>query len=168
MTLTANQIISWLKLKPHPEEGGFFSETYRSLDLITKTCLPNRYLSAHSFSTAIYYLLTPETFSVIHRLKTDEIFHFYLGDQVTMLLLFPDGSSKVATLGKDIINDEQLQVIVPKGTWQGSFLNPGGVFALLGTTMAPGFDFEDYETAQRQTLITEYPKESDLILRLTK
>ncbi len=168
MKLTAQHIINWLKLKPHPEEGGFYSETYRCLENISQPCLPERYASPRSMGTAIYYLLTPETFSAIHRLRTDEIFHFYLGDPVTMLQLLPDGSSKVLTLGTDILNDQQLQLIVPRNTWQGSFLNPGGTFALLGCTMAPGFDFVDYEHGSREALLQAYPNQKDLILRLTK
>jgi len=168
MELTANDIIKWLKLKPHPNEGGFYAETYRSSELLGKPCLPDRYPAERSFGTAIYYLLTPESCSAMHRLCTDEIFHFYLGDPVTMLQLHPDGHTQIVTMGKDILADEQLQVVVRKDVWQGSFLNPGGKFALLGTTMAPGFDFADYEHASRNDLLTKYPKQRDLILRLTK
>ncbi len=168
MELTAKDIIRWLKLQPHPEEGGYYAETYRSSEQISKPCLPDRYATERSYGTAIYYLLTPDTFSCMHRLRTDEIFHFYLGDSVTMLLLHPDGQSQVLTLGKDILGGEQLQVTVPRDVWQGSFLNPGGKFALLGTTMAPGFEFADYEHASRDDLLAKYPAQRDLILRLTK
>jgi predicted cupin superfamily sugar epimerase len=168
MKLTAQHIINWLKLKPHPEEGGFYSETYRSRERIPTGGLPSRYASERSMGTAIYYLLTAETFSAMHRLRTDEIFHFYLGDPVTMLQLAADGSSKVLTMGTDILNDQQLQVVVPRDTWQGSFLNPGGNFALLGCSMAPGFEFEDYEHGARETLLRSYPNREELILRLTK
>jgi uncharacterized protein len=168
MKLTAQDIIKWLKLKPHPEEGGFYSETYRSRETLSKTDLPPRYPGDRSMGTAIYYLLTPDTFSAMHRLRTDEIFHFYLGDPVTMLQLLPDGTSRVLTLGTDILSDEQLQLVVPRGIWQGSFLNPGGHFALLGTTMAPGFEFEDYEHGSREPLIQTYPDRRELIIKLTK
>ncbi len=168
MKLTAQEIINRLKLTPHPEEGGFFSEIYRSAEHISKPCLPERYSSARSMGTAIYYLLTSETFSAMHRLRTDEIFHFYLGDPVTMLQLLPDGSSRRLTLGSDILNDQQLQVVVPRGIWQGSFLNPGGQFALLGTTMAPGFEFADYEHGSRELLLQAYPDQKELIFRLTR
>jgi uncharacterized protein len=168
MKLTAQHIINWLKLRPHPGEGGFYSETYRSGESISSGCLPSRYTSERSMGTAIYYLLTPETFSAMHRLRTDEIFHFYLGDPVTMLQLAADGSSKVLTMGTDIRNDQQLQVVVSRDTWQGSFLNPGGNFALLGCTMAPGFEFEDYEHGSRDALLRVYPDREELILRLTK
>jgi uncharacterized protein len=166
--ITADQIIRWLRLKPHPEEGGFYAETYRSGETIRGSCLPARYPADRSFGTAIYYLLTPETYSAMHRLRTDEIFHFYLGDAVTMLNLYPDGTSRVIILGPDILNDEHLQVVVPKDTWQGSFLKPGGDFALLGTTMAPGFDFGDYEHASREELLKTFMDQRDLIIRLTQ
>src|SRR5207245_2095434 len=103
--------------------------------------LPARYGTDRWAGTAIYYLLTPDTFSALHRLPTDEVYHFYLGDPVEMLQLWPDGSGRVGTLGQDVRAGQLLQVIVPRGVWQGSRLRPGGAFALLGTTMAPGFDF---------------------------
>jgi uncharacterized protein len=168
MKLTAKDIINELKLIPHPEEGGFYAETYRSGEGFSKACLPERYSAQRSAGTAIYYLLTPQTTSALHRLRTDEIFHFYLGDPVTMLHLVPDGSSRVLTLGQDILNGQQLQVVVPRGVWQGSFLQPGGAFALLGCTMAPGFDFADYEHGASEPLLKAYPEQRELILRLTK
>src|SRR5581483_11176343 len=97
-------------------------------------------------ATAIYYLLTPDTVSAMHRLATDEIFHFYLGDPVEMLQLRPDGSHRVAILGPDLDAGQRPQIVVPRGVWQGARLVPGGRFALLGTTVAPGFDYADYET----------------------
>jgi len=113
--LTADQIITLLNLKPHPEEGGYFVETYRSSETISEKALPSHYKGARPFGTAIYYLLTPETFSSIHRLQSDEIFHFYLGDPIEMPQLFPDGSGKVLILGSDILNGMQPQVFVPRG-----------------------------------------------------
>ncbi len=165
--ISADEIIKKFNLKPLPEEGGFYTETYRSPERISKTVLPTRYNSDKSFGTAIYYLLTPDTCSALHRLPTDEIFHFYLGDPVIMLQLLPDGSSKKVTMGHDVEAGQQLQVIVPRGVWQGSFLKEGGNFALLGTTMAPGFDFSDYETGDRKDLIERYSEHKELIVKLT-
>jgi predicted cupin superfamily sugar epimerase len=165
--VNAQQIIDRLGMAPHPEEGGYFVETYRCEESIPRKALPDRYHGKRSFGTAIFYLLTPEAFSQLHRLESDEIFHFYLGDPVTMLQLRPDGSSEVLTLGQDILNGEQLQVVVPRGTWQGSFLNEGGEYALLGCTVAPGFDYADYETGSRGDLLKEYPEQEELIVRLT-
>jgi predicted cupin superfamily sugar epimerase len=164
---SADEIIKKLNLKPLPMEGGFYTETYRSPEKIPKTVLPNRYSSDKPFGTAIYYLLIPDTRSALHRLPTDEIFHFYLGDPVIMLQLLQDGKSKKVTMGHDIEAGQRLQVIVPRGVWQGSILKEEGRFALLGTTMAPGFDSSDYEIGYRNDLIKRYPKHKDLIMRLT-
>jgi len=165
--MDAAQIIRRLGLRPHPSEGGFFRETYRSPDALAAEALGSRYEDRRSLSTAIYYLLTPETFSVMHRLRSDEIFHFYLGDPLTLLMLYADGQGETKTLGKDIEAGQQLQVPVPRGVWQGLFLNEGGSFALLGTTMAPGFDYEDFELGERESLARLYPEFSSLIRRLT-
>ena len=135
--------------------------------MISKRVLPKRYISDKSFGTAMFYMLTRETYSALHRLPTDEIFHFYIGNPVVMLLLHPNGRTNVITIGYDIKMGQQLQVVVPKGVWQGSFLKEGGKFALLGTTMAPGFDFSDYEAGDRDALIKQYPEYEELIVKLT-
>jgi predicted cupin superfamily sugar epimerase len=166
--LTADQIKTLFNLKPHPEEGGFFVETYRSTETLSRELLPNRYKGDRSFSTAIYYLLTPGTFSTIHRLRSAEVFHFYLGDPVEMLQLWPDGSGRILILGSDILNGMEPQVIVPRGVWQGARLLKDGRFALSGTTVSPGFEFEDYEMGDRDELVKSYPRFRDLIIVLTK
>jgi predicted cupin superfamily sugar epimerase len=104
----------------------------------------------------------------MHRLKSDEIFHFYLGDPVEMLQLWPDGSSRRVVLGSDLASGNSLQQVVPKDVWQGSYLLEGGRFALLGCTVAPGFEFEDYQSGTRDGLIRQYPREQDLIAKLTR
>jgi len=163
-----DQIIALFNLKPHPEEGGYFVETYRSSEILPAEALSSRYEGARCFGTAIYYLLTPETFSAMHRLRSDEIFHFYLGDPVEMLQLLPDGSGKVTTMGSDILHGMQPQVAVPRGVWQGARLLKDGKFALLGTTVSPGFEFTDYESGRRSELIRSYPRFRDLIVALTR
>ena len=165
--ISAKQIIEALGMQPHLVEGGYFVEPYRSEELIPQVGLPERYSSERAFGTAIFYLLTPDTCSALHRLASDEIFHFYLGDPATMLQLHPDGSAEVITLGQNILEGQELQVVVPWGTWQGSFLNEGGQFALLGCTMGPGFEWADYEHASREHLLREYPDQRELIIRLT-
>src|SRR5262249_11892772 len=165
---TAEQLIATLGLKPLPLEGGYYRETYRSPDRLPATTLPSRYSTEKSAGTAIYYLLTPDSFSALHRLHADEIFHFYLGSPVHMLQLLPTGEGIMVTIGPDILNGQQPQVVVPAGVWQGSCLAEGGAFALLGTTMAPGFDFGDYEAGDRQMLISGYPRFANLIRRLTQ
>jgi predicted cupin superfamily sugar epimerase len=157
-----------LHLVPHPVEGGYFAETYRSADLIPTVALPVHYGTPRAASTAIYYLLTPDTFSAMHRLASDEIFHFYLGDPVEMLHLHPDGTHQVIVVGPDLEAGQRPQVVVPRQIWQGARLLPGGHYALLGTTVAPGFDYTDYETAPRADLLATYPTAKALILALTR
>jgi predicted cupin superfamily sugar epimerase len=164
--LTAQEIIEKLQLEAHPTEGGFYRQTYRSAEMLPRRLPGDKYSSERALGTAIYYLLTPETFSRIHRLKSDEIFHFYLGDPVFMLLLYPEGRSQEITLGTDILNGQRVQVIVPRNTWQGSVLQNGGRYALLGTTMSPGFDYADYENGSRAELWELYPDKKDWINRL--
>lgn len=161
---TADQLIRHLALQPHPKEGGYFRETYRAAD--SSPASP-RYVGPRCASTAIYYLLTPNTFSALHRLQTDEVFHFYLGSPVRMLQLGPDGHGRSIVLGPDVLNGQQLQLVVPRGVWQGSLLEPGGEFALLGCTVAPGFEYVDYDSGDRQTLLDQYPAFADLIHKLT-
>lgn len=165
--LTAEQIRNLLKMQLHPIEGGYFAETYRSSETIPLSVL-KAYPGDRSFSTAIYYLLTPDTFSAMHRVRGDEMFHFYLGDPVEMLQLKLDGSGEVIVLGQDLAAGMHVQHIVPGGMWQGSRVRKGGKYALLGTTMAPGFEYEDYETGERQELIARYPQHSELITLLTR
>ncbi len=164
---TAEQLIAYLGLQPHPKEGGFFRETYRAAETVGAAALPERYGSPRSHSTAIYYLLTPGTFSALHRLKGDEVFHFYLGDPVRMLQLTPGGKGKTIVLGHDVLAGQHFQLVVPRDIWQGSILEPGGRFALLGCTVAPGFEYADYEAGQRGALLRDYPEFADLITRLT-
>lgn len=164
---TAEELIRHLKLEPHPKEGGFFRETYRAAETFPEDALPTRYGGPRAASTAIYYLLTPNTYSALHRLQTDEVFHFYLGDPIRMLQLHADGSNSTVVLGPDVLSGQQLQVVVPRGVWQGSLLEPGGTFALLGCTVAPGFEYFDYEAGDRQTFLKQYPAAAEWIRRLT-
>lgn len=164
---TAADLIRQLQLQPHPKEGGFFRETYRAAEVWPATALPARYGSDRRASTTIYYLLTPGTCSALHRLQTDEVFHFYLGSPVRMLQLLPDGTGRTIVMGPDVLGGHQLQVVVPRGVWQGSLLEPGGDFALLGCTVAPGFEYADYESGVRETLCAQYPEFAELIERLT-
>jgi uncharacterized protein len=161
---TARELIDFLRLSPHPKEGGFFRETYRADESLTH--LPGRYPGPRSASTAIYYLLTADSFSAMHRVASDEIFHFYLGDPVRMLQLAPDGSGRTLLLGNDILTGQEPQVVVRRGVWQGSFLEPGGSFALFGCTVAPGFDYADYEHGKAVPLIQQYPDFAELLRRL--
>jgi predicted cupin superfamily sugar epimerase len=166
--LTAEQIRDFFKLQPLPVEGGYFAESYRSPLTLPKWALPSSYSGDRAMATAIYYLLTPDTFSAMHKLTGDETYHFYLGDPVEMLQLKPDGTGGAILLGQDIMAGMRLQHTVPGGAWQGSRLAPGGKFALLGTCMAPGFDPQDYEPGNREKLSALYPKYAALIALLTR
>jgi predicted cupin superfamily sugar epimerase len=167
IVITVEELLTLLSLTPHPE-GGYYRETYRSVETIPDNVLPNRYKGDRNYGTAIYFLLTPDTFSALHRLKTDEVYHFYLGDPVEMLQLLPSGSGRVIKLGREIKSGMRLQVTASKGIWQGSRLIRGGEYALLGTTVAPGFEFVDFETGQRDELLQSYPTFRDLIVALTR
>jgi predicted cupin superfamily sugar epimerase len=164
------ELIARLGLVPLPVEGGLFRQTYLADETLAATALPARYGRPKPLSTAIYYFLTadPDSFSALHRLPTEEVYHFYLGDPVEMLLLHPDGRSEEVRLGSDVLSGERVQFVVPRGVWQGSWLRAGGVFALLGTTMAPGFDPADYEGGDRQRLLDAYPGAAVLIRALTR
>ena len=168
MQLSPEKIIDLLNLEPLPIEGGYFKRTYISEDVFPTKHLPGRYpsLDYKSFCSAIYFLLTADTYSKIHRLPTDEIFHFYLGDPVEMLLLHENGDGQVVHIGNDLLNGYHPQFIVPKGTWQGSRLMSGGRFALLGTTMSPAFDYADFEEpGSLRELLERWPEEMHEVIR---
>ena len=166
--MTADEVKQLLQLEPLPVEGGFFRETYRSRWTVAEEYLPEGTRGPRSIGTAIYYMLTPETFSALHRLPGTEIFHFYLGDPVVMLQLLPDGSSQTITLGPDLAGGQRPQVVVGGHVWQGSRLAPGGKFALLGTTMSPGFDYADFELGDRAQLVAQYPGAAEMIRQYTR
>jgi hypothetical protein len=161
--MTAEDVIRTLGLTPLEREGGYFLETYRS----STRFHPDGYDGARHHSTAIYYLLTPNAFSRLHRLRGDEIFHHYAGDAVEMLQLFPDGRSQTVRIGRNLERGERPQVLAPAGVWQGSRLVPGGTWALLGCTVAPGFEYSDYEDESRGYFLERYPFERAMIEALT-
>jgi uncharacterized protein len=165
--MTAEELKLLFDLKPLPMEGGYYREVFRSPETLAQTTLPERYSSDKAMMTSIYYLLEPGTFSAFHRLKSDEIYHFYLGDPVSLTLLNVDGMMSNAILGSDIVAGQQLQHTVPKYTWQGSKLIAGGQFALMGCTVAPGFDPDDYEHGNWETLLRQYPAHHEIIMKLT-
>ena len=168
--LSAKVLIERLGLVPLAVEGGLFRQTWLSSDRLSAEGLPVRYGRVKAAGSAIYYLLTdePDSFSALHRLPTDEIYHFYLGDPVEMLLLHGGTFSERVTLGQDVLEGHHLQFVVPRDTWQGSRLAPGGRFALLGTTMAPAYDDQDYEGGDRAELVRRYPDQADRIRSLTR
>ncbi len=166
--MNAEQLKRHLGLEPLPIEGGYYVETYRSEISLPGSALPPRFGGERRISTAIYFLLTPDTFSALHRLAGDEVYHFYLGDPVELLVLAPDGSGEVVRLGQDLEAGMRVQNVVPAGCWQGSRLAGGGEYALLGTTMAPGFDWQDFEAGNGDDLVAQYPEFQKQIRRLVR
>ena len=160
--MTAEEIKAMLKLEELPVEGGCFRRTYTSPGRVELE------RGTRAMGTAIYYLLEPGTFSELHVLETDELYHYYLGDAVEMLQLWPDGSSKVFVLGQDLAAGEHVQLLVPAGVWQGTRLVGDRGFALLGCTLTPGFDFKDYKNASADELIEKWPMEKERIKKLTR
>ena len=157
--ITADEIIKLLDLKPLTIEGGYFAETYRSPAQFDFPL----YRGPRSLATSIYYLLTPDTFSRMHRVPGEEIFHFYLGDPVEMLQLTSADRGEVVVMGHDLNAGMKLQHVVPGGVWQGTRLRAGGRFALMGTTMSPGFDYADYETPNADELAQQWPQFAEMI-----
>jgi predicted cupin superfamily sugar epimerase len=168
--MDVQKLIDLLGLEALHGEGGLYRQSYRSADVLPLGALPDRYRSAKPAGTAIYYLLTgePDSFSAFHRLPTDEVYHFYLGDPVRLTLLDPTGGLDVVTLGQDLFGGERVQYAVPAGVWQGLRLAPGGAYALMGTTMAPGYTDEDFDLANRKDLLTRFPQHGEIIEKLTR
>ena len=156
--MTAQEVIRLLQLEPLSMEGGYFRRNYCSRQVTA---------DGKPMGTAIYYLLTPDSFSRLHRLPSDEVYHFYLGDPVELTVLSPDGTGKTVTLGNDLAKGMIPQFCVGANCWQGSCLAPQGTWALVGTTMAPGFIDEDFTAAERKTLLAEYPDFHEKIVKLT-
>jgi predicted cupin superfamily sugar epimerase len=164
--MTADDVIRLLDLTPHPVEGGYFRETYRSAAMLPASALPG-YPGPRAVSTAIYYLLKPGHVSELHILPGEEVFHFYLGSPVRMLQLWPDGTGKEVTLGPDLAAGQMPQLVVPGGVWQGTRLLGSEGFALLGCTVAPGFDYADYRSASRAELTVNWTAFAEQIAVLT-
>ncbi|MFH1017686.1 MAG: cupin domain-containing protein [Pseudomonadota bacterium] len=164
--MSARDLVKLLGLKPLPNEGGFYNEIYRSQGKIGRDSLAD-YPGDRSYLTSIYYLVTPEAFSSLHRVRSAEIFHFYLGDTVEMVQIDTAGSLKSLRLGPDVMNGEVSQAVVSAGAWQGTRLVEGGDWALLGCTVAPGFEFEDFEAGTFEDLSRLFPKHADTLRRYT-
>ncbi len=149
---------------------GFFVRAYLAGDTLPAGALPARYGEDKPIASHIYYLISnhPQGFSALHTLLTDENLHFYLGDPLQTLLLYPDGRSQRVTLGQDIFAGQQFHLTVPRGVWQGSRLLPGGRFALIGASMAPAYTDHDFTLGQREELLRRYPQEAELIRGLTR
>lgn len=154
------QLIEFYQLLPHPE-GGYYKETYRSLECIPANSLPERFIGKRNFSTAIYFLLEENSFSAFHRIQSDECWHFYSGDAVDIHVLHDNGKYELIKLGSNIEMGEQYQAMVPAGAWFAS--KTSGSFSLVGCTVSPGFDFADFELAKAAELAAQFPDQFALI-----
>ena len=159
--------ISKLNLQPHPE-GGFFAETYRSTETVARAHLPGRYAGDRSFATGIYFLVPGGGFSSLHRIQSDEMWHFYTGSRLTVYAIDLDGNLHTIHLGPNAETGEVFQAVVPAGWWFGSAVDDADGFALVGCTVAPGFDFADFELADRAALIRQFPQHENIIRKLTR
>lgn len=165
--MTAAQLIAQYDLQPHPE-GGWYKETYRSKETIAASSLPERFGGERHFSTAIYFLLEQGNFSAFHRIKSDECWHFYAGQTLQVYVLHDDGTMEVIKLGHDILNGGLFQYVVPANCWFASRPAPESDFCFVGCTVAPGFDFADFEMAKGEELLRLYPQHGKLIQSLCR
>lgn len=171
--MDAKTVIDWFNMQENKDEGGYFAGTYTSSIMLDNKELPGfkPIKNKRSICSAIYYLLQQGGFSAMHKTTGDILYHFYSGDPVQMLLLYPPGSlnqSEICIFSNDIPNGGSPMKVVPGGTWLGSRLVAGGSYALMGVTMSPGFDPADYAIAKRKDLIKQYPQQQALITELTR
>jgi predicted cupin superfamily sugar epimerase len=163
----AGRWIERLGLQPHPE-GGYYRQTYRAAETIRRDHLPERFGGHRAFSTAIYFLLQGSDFSALHRIRSDEVWHFYDGSPLTVHVIDPGGEYRSIRLGRDLDAGQVPQAVVPAGDLFGASLEDPDGFALVGCTVAPGFDFDDFELPARADLLAQYPQHRELIARLSR
>jgi predicted cupin superfamily sugar epimerase len=166
--VTAEEVRRRLGLVPLPFEGGYYAETWRADEVLPAAALPERYGAPRALGTAILYLLEPGTCSRMHRLRTDETYHFLLGDPAELLVLEPGRQGRVVVLGGDLAAGLRVQFTVPRGAWQGGRVVAGGAWSLFGVTLAPGFDRADFEAGSRDALTREWPAQRALIDALSR
>ncbi len=157
LSLSVQQIITHYQLLPHPE-GGYYKETYRSSETIAQNALPERFTGVNHFSTAIYFLLEKDNFSAFHKIKSDECWHFYSGQTLLIYIIDTKGILTTVRLGNNIPMGDTFQYVVPAECWFAAEPAPGSNFSLVGCTVAPGFDFNDFELAKADILMKMYPQ----------
>lgn len=162
----AQRWIRRLDLKPHAE-GGWFREIYRSRETVAQAALPARFPGERAFGTSIYFLLDAGQASLFHRLCSDEIWHLYEGGPAVLHVLAPGGDYRRLVLGRDIDRGQAHQHVLPAGCWFGAELDPAAPYLLAGCTLAPGFEYADFELGRRGEMKTEFPAQADIIDRLT-
>lgn len=168
MARSAQEWIDLLDLQEHPE-GGYFKEVYRSEGGVEMSALPKRYgmRGRRAFCTSIYYMLTSDQFSALHRLRSDETWHFYAGSPLKISILSPAGVHTDVFLGNDPMNNQEFQIVIPHNHWFGAKVIQTGGYTLAGCTVSPGFDFKDFEMGERGKLLKRFPDHSTLIEALT-
>ncbi|MBI3719268.1 MAG: cupin domain-containing protein [Sphingobacteriales bacterium] len=165
--LTASYLVNHYQMQAHPE-GGFYKQTYRSNEILRVEHLPERFNGERVISTAIYFLLEGNQFSAFHRIKSDELWHFYYGTSLNIYVIHEDGSLEITKLGNNPEAGEQFQAVVKTGCWFASKPVKEEGFSFVGCTVAPGFDFADFELAKADAFIKEYPRHKDLIMQLCR
>jgi hypothetical protein len=166
MKASIDSIIEKLDLKPHPE-GGYFKETYRSQGKINQDSLTPNYNGSRNYSTCIYFLLTSDNFSALHRIKQDEIWHFYEGSPIRLHLISETGNYSAHVIGRNLVKEEVPQFIVPGGSWFAAEVININTYSLVGCTVSPGFSFDDFELKSRKELVSLFPDKKEIITRLT-
>jgi predicted cupin superfamily sugar epimerase len=165
--ITQQQLIEIYNLQPHPE-GGYYTRTYCSEEQIAAAHLPKRFTGKRFISTAIYFLLEGKQFSAFHRIKSDELWHFYTGNGLFIYVIHEDGRGELLKLGNDLNNGFSFQHVVKAGCWFASKPVDENGFAFVGCTVAPGFDFEDFEMAEKEALLQIYPQHLEWIEELCR
>ncbi len=165
--MTVETLVKELNLLPHPE-GGYYKETYRSEGTIKQTCLTSDFSGDRNIATGIYFLIEKGNFSALHKIKSDETWHFYYGDALEVIEINEQGNLTITQIGSNLQKGETFQYTVKANTWFGSRVSANGSFSLVGCTVYPGFDFNDFELAQQQDLIQLFPQHRQLILELTR
>ena len=161
MRYKADYWIEKLDLQRHPE-GGFYKEVYRSNEVIDEESLPERFRGTRCLSTSIYFLLKGDEFSAFHRIKSDEVWHFHAGTGLTLYIIEKSGDLSVLKLGSDFEKNEQFQITIPKESWFAAKVVSKKSFTLVGCTVAPGFDFSDFELGDKTELCSKYPQHKEL------
>jgi len=165
--MSVEALVKHLGLLPHPE-GGFYKETYRAEGTISRSALPAEFGGDRNYATAIYFLIEKNNFSALHKIKSDETWHFYAGDALEVIEINEEGQLRSTLLGSDLAAGETFQYTVKANTWFGSRVKAGGNFSLVGCTVSPGFDFADFKLAQRNELTERFPQHRELIAAMTR
>ncbi|XPV75485.1 MAG: cupin domain-containing protein [Desulfovibrio sp.] len=164
---TVEQLVLQYEMAEHPE-GGFYKETYRAGVSVAAEALPESFTGSRNISTAIYYLLPEGAMSHLHRIASDEAWHFYLGGPLEIVEISPQGKLTKTILGQDVLNGQYVQHVVPAGSWFGARPVVGTKYSFVGCTVAPGFDFAEFEMAEREVLVNEFSDLKDIIVEMTE